>query len=278
MKNALSVQHGEFSKEFGMIRFVHFFNYADGLKYSDGEAWYLGKHIKQVKKIPGIRRYLSWQRVDAGFDVTLSGALTPFDQFVRRSELWFDNIAIALKAVMDNQSLWTPSKKGIPGFKEFECMFIDEDPQYNLLQDAPPQHYKYMPLPLWWPKGRPAVDEDEEIFIDTYCFSYPPNISFDDGEDWYLGHHTREGKQLPGNRHYKTWKTIRVPEKPGFSLQPNKWVRMTELGLSPKAFIADMINEETKIKFTQSPVSGGFPLAGWLNISIKLDQVEDLLA
>jgi hypothetical protein len=264
-----------------MIRFVHLFNYAEGVSLQDGEAWYLGKHVPQVKKLPGIVRYRSWKQVDMGIPYPSPGAPTPFNQFVRRTELCFEDQKQGIRAVMGNPALWTPSGKGVPGFREFESMFLNEEPQYNLLQDAPPQHYKYMALQLWWPKGRPQVDEDEEIFIDSYCILYAPNVSFADGEDWYLGHHTREGKQLPGMKHYQTWKTIRVPEQPDSPLKPNRWARLTELGMSITAYKATMVNEETRIRFTPAQITqpgGRGVIGGWLNISIKLDQYDDLLA
>ena len=47
----------------------------------------------------------------------------------------------------------------MPGFREFECMFLREQPQYDLLKDAPPEQYKYMSLPLRWPKGDTSVPE-----------------------------------------------------------------------------------------------------------------------
>jgi hypothetical protein len=67
-----------------------------------------------------------------------------------------------------------------------------------------------------------ARDENEEIFIDSYCLRYAPGVSWAEGEDWYLGHHTREGKQLPGMKHYKTWRTIHVQEPSDSPLKPNK--------------------------------------------------------
>jgi hypothetical protein len=258
-----------------MIRFVHLFNYAKDVSKKDGEAWYLGKHVPQVKKLPGIVRYCSWKQVDVGIPFPSPGAPTPFDQFVRRTELCFDTLPQALKAVMGNPRLWSPSEKGMPGFREFECMFLVKEAEFNLLQDTPQQQYKYMMLPLWWPRGRPQVEENEEIFIDSYCISYMPDISVTDGEDWYLGHHTREGKQLPGMKHYKTWRTIRVPEEPNSALHPNKWYRLTELGMDPIAYKVTMVNQDTRIRFTQSPL--GRVIGGWLNISIKLDLVDDLM-
>ena len=259
-----------------MIRFVHLFNYAEGVSSDDGEAWYLGEHVPQVKKLPGVLCYRSWRQIDVGIPYPNPGVPTPFDQFVRRSELCFESSGAGLQAVMANPVLWIPSKEGVPGFREFECMFLDEEPQYNLLQDAPQEQYKYMTLPLWWPRGRPEVDDSDDIFINSYCFLYRSGVSFADGEDWYLGHHTREGKQLPGMKHYKTWRTIRVPEEADSPLQPNKWVRLTELGMSPDAYRATMVHDETRIRFTPSPL--GNVLGGWLSISIRPDLVEDLLA
>ena len=258
-----------------MIRFMHLFNYASGVPLDDGETWYVTDHVPQVRKLPGVVRYRSWRQVDMELPYPGPGVPTPFDQFVRRSELCFGTLEEALKAVMGNPALWEPSQEGTPGFREFECMFLDEEPQYNLLRDAPPEHYKYMTLPLWWPRGRPQIDENEPIFIDSYCLLYRPDLTFAQGEDWYLGHHTREGKQLPGMKHYRTWKTIHVPEEPGLPVQPNRWARLTELGMSHGAFIATMVDRETRIRFTPSPL--GNVVGGWLNISIKLEQVEDLL-
>ncbi len=56
---------------------------------------------------------------------------------------------------------------------------------------------RHMPLPLGWPKGPPEVNAAAEIFIDSYCIAYRPEVTTAAGEDWCLGHHTREGKQQP---------------------------------------------------------------------------------
>ena len=259
-----------------MIRFVHFFNYAAGVSVKDGEAWYLREHVPQVKKLPGIRRYLSWQGLEVPDNVRV-GLPTPPDQFVRRSEVWFDNLEACRQAVTGNLALWTPSKEGTPGLREIECMFLDKEMQYDLMRDTPPQQYKYMTLPMMWPQGRPEVEVTDETIIYTYFVFYRPDISVADGEDWYLGHHTREGKQLAGMKHYRTWKSIRVPEKAGTPLQPNKWFRLTELGVeSFDAFGKSMSYPETKIQFTPSPLGRVF--GGWAGIFINLDLVEDLLA
>jgi len=261
-----------------MIRFVYLFNYADGVSKQAGESWYLTRHVPQVKRLPGIVRFRSWKQWDAGIPFPSAGAPTPFDQFVRRTEVCFENDEEGIAGVLGNPEVWAASSEGAPGFKEFECMFLTEEPEFDLLRDAPNQQYKYMALPLWWPKGRPQVDDNEPVFINSYCFSYRSDVSFQDGEDWYLGHHTREGKQIPGMRHYRTWRTIRVSEQPDSPLKPNRWVRLTELGMSPANYKTTMVNEDTRIRFTPSPVNPRGVLGGWLNISIKPDEYDDFLA
>jgi hypothetical protein len=77
-------------------------------------------------------------------------------------------------------------------------------------------------------------------------------------------------------RHYRTWETIRVPEVADATIQPNKFYRLTELGISSDGFMATMVNNETRVRFTQSPF--GSVIGKWLNISIYLDTVDDLMA
>ena len=259
-----------------MIRFVHKFNYAEGVSKEDGEKWYLGTHVPEARKLPGLVDYRSWLGIVSGLPNSGAGSPTPRDQFVRRSEMCFEDVDDAVGALRGNAALFAPSEAGTPGFRELECMLLDEEPEYNLLRDTPPQHYKYMALQLEWPEGPPEVDDAAEIFILSYCLSYSPKVTFAQGEDWYLGHHTREGKQLPGMKHYRTWRTIRIAEDLPAPLELNKWVRLTELGMSAAAFKATMVNEDTRIWFTQSPY--GRVIGGWLNIDIKLDQVQDLMA
>ncbi len=259
-----------------MIRFVHCFNYAEGITREQGDEWYLNEHASKVRKLPGLVGYVSWPQVDVGIPSPGPGFPTPEDQFARRSELHFEDLDAALAAVQSDLSLWAPSKDGVPGFREFECMFLGEEPEYDFLRDVPPQHYKYITLTMWWPHGQPVIDEQEEIFIHTYVFSYREDIETPDAEDWYLGHHTREGKQLPGMQHYRTWKTIRVPDVPGKAIEPNKFYRLTELGMSPNSYKAVMVNEDSKIRFTPSPF--GRVMGNYFNMSIKFHIVDDLLA
>lgn len=259
-----------------MIRFVHLFNYAEGVSNEAGEAWYLNEHAPRARKLPGVVGYRSWPGIHTGIPFPSAGAPTPHDQFVRRSELVFEDVATALKSLAGSASLWSPTAPGTPGFREFECMLLNVEPEFDLLRDAPQQQYKYMTLPLWWPKGPPEADDNEEIFIDSYCIGYRPDVTFATGEDWYLGHHTREGKQLPGMKHYRTWRTVHVTAEMPAPLQLNRWVRLTELGMSVEAYLATMVDNDTRIRFTPSPY--GSVIGNWLNIDIKPGLVQDLMS
>lgn len=262
-----------------MIRFIYHHNYPKDVEKENGEKWFLSEHVPAVKNLPGILRYRSWPYIDVGIPYPSAGAPTPHNQFLRRTEICFAARDEGIKTILANQQLWKGAEKPEPGFRQIECMLLEEEAEFNLLRDVPYQQYKYMSLPLSWPKGRPEVDEDEELFINSYSLLYAGDIAWSQGEDWYLGHHTREGKQLSGMRHYKTWRVVRIPGLPDDSiLKLNKWARLTELGMSPAAYKLTMVDEETRVRFTPSPLSPAKGvLGGWLNISIKLDQFDDFL-
>ncbi|HEY91725.1 MAG TPA: hypothetical protein G4O07_07810, partial [Dehalococcoidia bacterium] len=88
-----------------MIRFVHIFNYAEGVSADDGEGWYLREHVPQAGKLPGVVRYRSWKQFDNGISFPKTGVPSPFDQFVRRTELCFETLQEALDAVNGNMEL-----------------------------------------------------------------------------------------------------------------------------------------------------------------------------
>lgn len=128
--------------------FAHIFNYAEGLSRDDGEAWYLGTRVPRVRKLPDVMGHLSWQGMVSGVPYPGAGSPTPRGQYVRRSDLWFEDAGAALRALEGNAALRAPSIPGTPGFREFEWMLLHEEPEFNLLRDAPPQHYRYMPPQL----------------------------------------------------------------------------------------------------------------------------------
>ena len=140
------------------------------------------------------------------------------------------------------------------------------------------QPYKYASLMPKFTGGESLYDESDDTFMDIYMFNH--RVPLVDGEDWYLGHHTREGrhsKQL-GNKHYQTWKTLRVPEEDNSPLKPNRFYRLTELGLPEflrSGWPPGKPRPRSYTTFTQSPL--GEVIGEWRNILIDPAKVEDLL-
>ncbi len=91
-----------------MIRFVHVFNYGDGATREEGDAWYLGELVPRARALPGLVGYLSWPQIDVGIPYPSAGAPQPYDQFVRRSELQFNDLDTALAAVYGSPDMWAP--------------------------------------------------------------------------------------------------------------------------------------------------------------------------
>jgi len=264
-----------------MIKFVHFFNYAEGVSIEDGEAWYLGEHVPRAKQLPGVKRYLSWKMVPIPDNVKQLQFLDT-ERFMRRSDLWFEDHAAWLEAYKANPGLWTPSQEGVPGFREFDCMLLDEEPQYNLLRNTPPEHYKYIGMPMIWRGGSaPEVEERDDFVIYSYWLFYRPDVSLLDAEDYYMGHHTREGKMMPGMKHYYTWKVIKVPAEANIPLPLNTYLRLTELGMPFETFWTTMLNPQVGIQFTGSPkgpVYGGPDNPESYHKMFHNPEGEDLLA
>lgn len=264
----------EFNYVTGTVRFVHFFSYPEGVAVEDGEQWYFDKHIPEVRKLPGITRYRTWRALSP---IPVPSPY-PYDRFVRMSELVFENMALARQATLENASLWASATEGTPGFGEFECVFLDEQPQFDLMRDMPVQQYKYAALPLKYTGAEPQYEDAEDELILVYLFNYCVSIA--DGEDWYLGHHAREGKltKQVGLRHYQTWRMLKTSDEPDIPLKPNRFYRLTELGLPATALQAPKEDEPPKpqMHITMSPLGNVF--GDLLNLVIDPRQVHNLLA
>jgi hypothetical protein len=252
-----------------VVRFVYYFNYPKDKPLDEAEKWYKQQHVPEVNKLPGIISHRTWKGLPAIQWFTWD----PWDRFNRLSEICFENLEMCLKATTRNPQLWSA-----PGFREIECAILDEEPQFDLLKDVPVQQYKHAHLLPKFVGGDPEFDESDDTFMDVYMLNY--KVPVVDGEDWYLGHHTREGrisKQL-GNRHYQTWKTLKVPEEKSSALKPNRFYRLTELGLPDYARgirAPGWARPKSYMTFTQSPL--GEVIGEWRNILIEPDKFEDLL-
>lgn len=262
----------------GRVRFVCMFNYPKNIEKAAGEAWYLGELVPEARRLPGLVSFRSWKALPPISMWTFD----PYDRFDRISELVFENMEACLNATIRRPELWTSGSEGRPGFRELECVLLDEEPQYNLLKDIPVQQYKYINFPGRYTPGIMLDTDCDDTFLDIYMFNYDPKFTFEEGEDWYLGHHVREGRitKRLGHRHYQTWKPLRVKVDADCPLQPNRFWRFTELGLPeyardpagagllPGKKYAGMI-------YTQDP--RGQVIGEWRNILIDPAQAEDLM-
>ena len=263
----------EFNYGTGIVRFVHFFNYPEGVTVEDGEQWYLGEHVSQVQKLPGIIRYRTWR----GLPPIPLFSPDPYDRFVRMSELVFENMALAQQATLGNASLWTAAAAGNPGFGELECVFLDEQPQFDLTKDIPVQQYKYAALPLKYSGREPRYEDGEDAIILVYIFNYSVHVA--DGEDWYLGHHVREGKlsKQVGLRHYQTWIRLPTSDAPDNPLKPNRFYRLTELGFPASVQVGPKEADRPRSRMLVTMSQLGNVMVDLRNILIDPKQVQDLL-
>jgi hypothetical protein len=156
--------------------------------------------LKQLAETDGVRRVDWW---------TARTVRQPDE--VRRS---LNDVAGMGEVVAAEQVLWD---RVLPLFDQDATgpgatargMVTPREAEFDLRRDVPHQHYQYLSMPIDWKAGACAVAGEpraDDLYRYVYFFDYKPEIPYDDGEDWYLGHHTREGKQLPGLVRYLTWR------------------------------------------------------------------------
>ncbi len=104
----------------GIVRFVYFLNYPEDVPVEDGEKWYFDKHVPEVRRLPGITSYRTWQALPP----IPMGSPDPYDRFVRMSEVIFENMAAAQQATIESPRQWSAPASGDVGFGELECMFL----------------------------------------------------------------------------------------------------------------------------------------------------------
>lgn len=267
-----------FSYGRGPVRFVYMFNYPKDVDKAMAEKWYLEEHVAAVRSQKGVTGYRSWKALPPIGMWTFD----PFDRFDRISEVVFEDLESCLNATVKNLTLWTKGVEGKAGFRELECTIMDLPPQYNLLKDVPVQQFKYINHPGRYTAGKMIDGDDDDVIMDIYMFNYAPKFTFEEGEDWYLGHHVREGRitKRLGHRHYQTWKPLRVAVDADCPLQPNRFWRFTELGLPGYAVDPTKLNlkqGETPALMTYTQDPRGQVIGEWRNILINPDQAENLM-
>lgn len=267
-----------FSYGRGPVRFVYMFSYPKGADKDTAEKWYLEEHVPAVRRQPGVTGYRSWKALPP---ITM-WTFDPYDRFDRISEVEFENLDTCLNATVRMPELWQKGAVDKPGFAELECVVMDLPPQYDLLKDIPVQQYKYINHPGRYTPGKMLDVDEDDVIMDVYMFNYDPKFTFEEGEDWYLGHHVREGRitKRLGHRHYQTWKPLRITVDADNPLQPNRFWRFTELGLPGYAADPSKIRlaageKPALMTYTQDP--RGQVIGEWRNILINPDQVQDLM-
>ena len=208
-----------------MIKYTYFFSFADGVDAADGDRWYVDEFSAREASLPGVQRLASWRIREAPQPAEVK---RPLNTYHRMTEVWCSDEA----AWTQHHAALLDSERG-RHFGELKGIIVTAAPEYDLRRDAPPQHYQHMGLPIEWSTGkRPDVAEPtgEDMWRFVYFFRYRDDVTFDDGEDWYLGHHTREGKQLPGVMRYVTWRRLgRGDLTSGAAGEARHFVRYTEL-------------------------------------------------
>jgi hypothetical protein len=226
-----------------MCHLVYFFKFLDGFD----DDWYRDNRLALELATPGVERVRSWKTLYAERQV-----YRPPNEFDRMTEVRFANLKAAETALCRPDSLW--DEAGRRGLDRFEGIVVGPRHEYNLMADVPPQQYPYMSMPMLWRKGRPAdipVPETSVLVRYMYFFRYKDGADIRQGEDWYLGHHTREGKQLPGIQTYVTWRRKPIAGLAGHIPELARFYRYTEIGYESIEYQQLGVNLEST-KYTPS--------------------------
>lgn len=178
------------------LTFFHDFG-ADG-----AEDRFLTETLPGCAEVPGVSRVTWWR-----------ARVVRQPEEVRRSlnlVAGMATIEVSDSGVLASRLLPELRRKRDEGdFTLIRGLVSNTEPEFDLLRHTPFQHLPYATMSVDWKTGsRPSVAEPtgEDLFRYVYMFRYREDVTFDEGEDWYLGHHTREGKQLPGLVRYLTWR------------------------------------------------------------------------
>lgn len=183
------------------LKWTYIFRLADD---ADARQWHLEEWPKSLLQVPGVRRVVIHDSLQAPQPDDVSRPLNDYDGLV---EVHLGD-ASALDEVL-------PLVKGElgPRFAVVRGMVSTLEEDYDLRRHVPAQQHPYLAETIDWKNTPPPADEpagDADLWRYVYFFRYRDDVPWVEGEDWYLGHHTREGRQLPGLRRYVTWRRRRV--------------------------------------------------------------------
>jgi hypothetical protein len=207
-----------------MCNLVYFFKLGD----DRDDRWYRDERLRAELEVLGVRKITSWRtmRVDREPDPIVR----PLNNYDRMTEVRFESLEAAERALCSHTSIW--SQENRTGLERYEAIVVADEPEFDLLRHAPAPQYRYMSLPIEWSQGKPPdIPEPETTKMAKfmYFFGYRDGVELRHAEDWYLGHHTREGKQLPGIMRYVTWRRRPLPQLSQYLPDATSFVRYTEL-------------------------------------------------
>lgn len=110
-------------KELPYLRWIIFFRYPKDVSPEQGDAWYRDTHAPEVAKLPGVKRYVSYE------------ALTKSAEYPRVAELWFDDYAAWKAAFLPVPKFTAPPWGGKGLFVEAISMFVGENPDVDFIND-----------------------------------------------------------------------------------------------------------------------------------------------
>lgn len=108
------------------LRWMMLIKYPDGVSLEGGERWYREVHAKELAKIPGLLRFVSYANIEPPSEA---------NPWVRLSELWFDGYDDWRKAFIDSPPDFTPPdwSNEFP-FVDNLCTFVGDQPDIDWLR------------------------------------------------------------------------------------------------------------------------------------------------
>lgn len=187
------------------------------------EAWHRDEWLPELAKLDGVDRVVAHR-----------ARLAPqFDDVSRPLNAWSGLVEVHLRdADVLRSKLAARVLEHVGGrLAALRGLLSTVREEYDLRRDLPSQQHPYLTEPISWKTTPPPADEptDAELWRYVYFFRYRDEVPWVDGEDWYLGHHTREGRQLPGLRRYVTWRRRHLELDPAVTATLNGFARYTEL-------------------------------------------------
>jgi hypothetical protein len=121
-----------------MIRAVYLVQYPEGVPAEEVERFFLDIHMREQRRVPGLRRYVSYRNLVPPDDPLMSG-----ERYERLIELWFDDIEAyrRYRAEMPNFTKApygdpTTQTKGSLTFGKMAGIMVAEVPEWNLMEMA----------------------------------------------------------------------------------------------------------------------------------------------